>query len=437
MLAYLLVEGVLSVWKGTFAWLTRQIFGALRRWWKELVYLSDLLRGKHTDQFVYWKPGTRRYVALRAIRALGVEDDAHPQPLLELLEKQIAGCQPVLVVGKPGSGKTTALEALTYRLAKQAYICGVVTWLIWTFGAALLVWWSALAALLWLLVFLLIFSRIRLWTIPFYLKLSTFSGPSAREFLAGEIKKATGDDGLLKMKGGCRFLLDGVNEVNRNTYDLFLETWRGKKDWPATIFTTRTNEEPNLEGITRLEVLELDDPGVKQFISVYLREKLVETQRKERGDRRFWRAGRMLKGMDPEGDFTELKRKGLLAEGGIGRNPYWLRMMVRSGVRTRNRGALLHGFVTELIKRETEVKPKQRARTPDWLIVPLPVEMEALGELALAMSQDGKVGFHGQVEWERGLTILRAVLDSLGGREMPQDIISVNHRFAVVTASAV
>src|SRR5260370_41951095 len=48
-------------------------------------------------------------------------------------------------------------------------------------------------------------------------------------------------------------------------------------------------------------------------------------------------------------DFLELKKKELLGERGIGRNPYWLKMVVESGLYTPNRGTLFRHFAEELI----------------------------------------------------------------------------------------
>jgi len=42
----------------------------------------------------------------------------------------------------------------------------------------------------------------------------------------------------------------------------------------------------------------------------------------------------------------------MLEQGGIGRNPYWLQMLVKGGVYTRNRGELFEQFARELITRE-------------------------------------------------------------------------------------
>jgi HEAT repeat protein len=157
-----------------------------------------------------------------------------------------------------------------------------------------------------------------------------------------------------------------------------------------------------------MEVCELDDEGVKAFMGVYLREK--QEKEKAGGER-----------VEVEPDFAELQRKGLLAERGVGRNPYWLRMLVLSGLRTRNRGALFLNFARELLRREIEVKPEERKRKPEWAAVPLEVEMEALAELALAMNRERQVGLEGEENWQRGRQIIKATLGDR--RESPDDVL--------------
>lgn len=48
---------------------------------------------------------------------------------------------------------------------------------------------------------------------------------------------------------------------------------------------------------------------------------------------------------------------------------YWLRMLVLSGLRTRNRGQLFLNFAQTLILREIEEKPRYRDRQPAWTTI--------------------------------------------------------------------
>jgi HEAT repeat protein len=74
-----------------------------------------------------------------------------------------------------------------------------------------------------------------------------------------------------------------------------------------------------------------------------------------------------------------------------------------------------------LLRREIEVKPEERKRKPDWAIVPLEVEMDALAALALAMNRKDLVGFKGEVAWAEALEIIERALK--GRKETPSDVL--------------
>jgi HEAT repeat protein len=123
-----------------------------------------------------------------------------------------------------------------------------------------------------------------------------------------------------------------------------------------------------------------------------------------------------------EDDFTELENKDLLNEGGIGRNPYWLKMIVEEGLYTPNRGLLLHRFAEKLISREIDEKPEERKRVLDWkALVPVPVEMDALASLALAMHLEKRVGFKDEPGWKRGFAAIRDCIEDTPNS--PNDIL--------------
>lgn len=120
-------------------------------------------------------------------------------------------------------------------------------------------------------------------------------------------------------------------------------------------------------------------------------------------------------------DFAALQSKNLLGERGIGRNPYWLKMIVEIGLYTRNRGELFYEFAEKLIRREINEKPQRRLRKPDWKPVPFKVEMDALACLAIAMHQEKRIGFSGETGWNKARTAIR---DSLGDSLFtPDDIL--------------
>lgn len=414
---YLIANALLLLSKDVPSWLGLRVIGIIRRNWKELCYLRGILRD---DRFARWKPEKQQYVALQAIKARPSSinptspetvTSSKPRPLVDILEGSLSHCESVMVLGEPGAGKSTALEAITYRLAKKAYRKSFLVWWIWLSGAAILLPVSPLLALTWIASFLVIWSRLHLWTTPFFLELRSYFESNAREFLKKTLEENLGDKGLLDIEGRCLFLLDGVNEIHQGYAAQFIETWRLQKSAPVAFFACRIGEKPDIKVPHILQTCELDDEGVRTFIAVYLREK----RKKQQGSML------MKEGNEAADQFDELARRGLIHEHGIGRNPYWLRMLVLSGLRTRNRGALFLSFARDLIQRETEIKPEERRRKPEWAIVPLDIEMDGLSKLSLAMTLKREIGFEGEENWKRAQVILEEVL--IGRREVPADVM--------------
>jgi HEAT repeat protein len=390
------------------------LFAPYWRLWKETLLVRNLTR---SERFESWKPKSDHYVALRAIKAKVAHRD-EPQPVLEVLENCLKDGLPTVLLGEPGAGKTTALEALAYRLARSAYRCDITVWTILTAVASLLFYFDWRLAAAWIASFSIWEILRHRAVVPLFIEArSEYGGGDVSEWREKILKDSLGEKPLLTSRNQHAFLVDGMNEVQASLHGAFVEGWRGllqptrgPKHPVRAVFTSRIGEDPSpiLRPETLATICELDDSAVREFLRIYESRKAADARSQYVPEQ-------------TNVEFEELKSKGLLKSRGIGRNPYWLRMIVESGLYTRNRGVLFLRFAEKLIQREIAEKPEGRKRNPNWRIVPLEIEMEALGKLALAMHEAHRIGFADEAGWDAGRTAIRNSLRDLP--YLPDDVL--------------
>ncbi|HUW12272.1 MAG TPA: HEAT repeat domain-containing protein [Anaerolineae bacterium] len=371
---YAIVELTLDVVKKAPLWLLGQALSPARRFMLgELPYLRALI---DDDNLKRW---SRQYVTLRAIRARPLGAPAPAQPLLTVLRRFVARETQVVVLGEPGAGKTTSLEAFAYDLSSRAFKRYIATWLFFLVSVSLLTvfhspWWAFLLLLMATPLFDRLFRR---WPIPVVIELRGYGGGEVEDFLKKALAKRVGGpvlSGALRSyvgRGRLVWLMDGVNEIRGDAYDSALDGWRQCMSpghylaKAPVVFTSRTGENPahRLRHLETLEILDLDDHGVRDFLRAYGSQSVAR-------------------------DLDTLRRHEMLGDGGLGRNPYWLKMITEKGLYTRNRGALLESFARELVERELGKSPIR----PQPSVVPVDDEMEALGYLGYVMSERDEVG---------------------------------------------
>jgi HEAT repeat protein len=385
-------------------WIVKQVFIAYISFTRELIFLRKILSNK---KFLPWSSKRGGYVALKAIKA-SQDISTSTIPVLDGLEQFIKKKEPVVLVGEPGSGKTTAIRALTYKLAINAYYLDLVVFSCFELAAILLLLISPGFSLFWLLLFPIwkvIVERAVI--VPIYLEGRDPSIQSqVSDWLERRIDDLIGRKPLFGSFPCCILLIDGVNEVTGRAYSNFVESWRVFLEDHRkirVIFSSRTGEDPSttLQLNNMLIVKELDDSGIHTFLKVY------GNDLKKPGDKPYSDGQARL-------DFNELRRKNLISRGGIGRNPYWLKMIINSGLYTRNKGKLFLKFIETLLLREIGggETPEERKHKPAWDIVPIPVELNLLAQLAKAMHLEKSIGFgKEQGGWEKGKSI---IADNLG-----------------------
>lgn len=259
--------------------------------------------------------------------------------------------QRILILGEPGSGKTTGMERLTWELAKQ--------------GMYRLGWDQQ---------------------IPVLIRLGNYQDGKLINFASDEVKHAVdgrsgevlskGLSELLK-KGRVVLLCDALDEALGERRDLVLaeiDRLLSSRVYQnvSIVITARTREDPanRLNGLHPYTIQELSDEAVNLFVHAYCRELNDESK-----------------------IITYLKETGMLVVGGLGRNPFWLQLVIKSGTFQAQKGEILKQSIQLLLEREWD-KPETQ-RTGWSRVSPKDAQLretnQALAWLAYQMSDLGVV----------------------------------------------
>ena len=240
--------------------------------------------------------------------------------LLEKLKSE-AGVRHILVIGEPGSGKTITLEHLESGLAQQ--------------GA----------------------KRLGIGTpIPILVRMGGYETGKILDYVKEVMEKGSkssaklsqGLDKLLK-KGRVALLFDALDEaLGRNPgAAMEIESLLSNYQYARTpiVISGRSGEYEKLlpADIEILKVQELSDDAVLSLVQLHLTK--VENQ------------------PDATEVTATLEAEGLLKKGALGRNPFWLDLILKGGTFENNKAKIFDSAVSALLEREWNKKGSKRLWT--------------------------------------------------------------------------
>jgi hypothetical protein len=385
LLAGLLVgDGIISILqrKSPF-WFTRRIVFTYTRYFRQVLYLRRLI---FKDGHGKWDHGSLSPPVLNAVKAVGQNADTNPESAVRIINRAVAEGQSLILYGEQGAGKTTVLQSAVIQAARKAYQHRVI------FGVVFI---AAVAALFsiapWMA--LLMVSSIVIWD-GLLLRV-----PLPVYFYAGEAAKGTNfyswfDKQVKDPLGGKPVFYDGTwtcifvdafDRLRPHQLDLLFQDLHSFSIiHPSVSVIAAVPPEIDfsnvLPGACAVDILPLDDEGVRLVSQWYIAEQ-AGTPNAFDGDR--------------EEQFLKQLQQYVLSEArGMGRNPFWIKMMVSVGQVGLSKARLLHQFC--------EQKMLQGSR--DALAEEQPVEIyrNALSYLSLAMHEDGSTGLHTDEEFQQG-----------------------------------
>lgn len=371
MLAWLESERALPWnWRWHRFWYLRELLGNpdLQRWETDFARLELVQRPRKVSGAEIIVEGERRDLI---------------EALHDLISGRLGEVRRALVLGEPGSGKTTGLECLTLELAtERKRRLG--------FGQPM----------------------------PVLVRLGNFQEGDLLEYIGESMRHGTrGGSGKVLGKGieeliehgRVVLLFDALDEALGERRELvlaelgiFLES-QAYEHVPLVV-TSRTREDPGgrLANLQVFEIQDLSDEAVEVFIRTYKRPEQSEEEIQER-----------LEGHE------------LLEPRGLGRSPFWLRLIVESGAFEGSKGQILNQAVDTLLAREWDEKPEAQR---SWRrVLPRSEQLEetkrGLAWLGYRMFVENQVA----IEWDGALGELAKWLERRIGVERlrPQDILGL------------
>lgn len=289
--------------------------------WHRFWYFRGLLNNRKFEQVKIDYNRLDSSQGKRRAPRIDVLVDGKPKDLIKVLKRAIEfrdeGAR-IIILGEPGSGKTTCLKKLTFDLANVG--------------------------------------KKQLWNytpIPIPVELGNFKNVKLEEHIKKTLEDSTTDDSgkvlskgldLLMRWGHIVLLFDALDETPSKWRDEVLSGLAGYIEAAAfskmpIIITTRTREDPGqrLKNKQVYKIQELSDESINDFVALY----------KHQND-------------SINEIITQLKKHKMLDNGGLGRNPFWLRRIIDSRIFNGSKGEILNQSVDYLLKREVDKPDSER-----------------------------------------------------------------------------
>lgn len=296
-------------------------------------YLSDLRRSKILRQWALRFVPLQLGPAPRYVAVAEVLEEGERRDLVDMLTKSLTKSRSrgrrILVLGEPGSGKTTAIERVAYELAGFSFrsigLRGPIPVLIRAGDQRTSDSVETLVAD----------------------GVSHWARGSSRRFL-------TDAHSVRKLADGPQIvlLIDAIDELSGQRRESLLEALSslassGGFEHLSIVVTCRTRQDPQnaLPDYETYSILDLSDDSVAAFISVYCQQP----------------------GVDWTNTYTRLQESGFLGPGGLARNPFWLKQLIASGANEKTRSGILRLATADSFIKELS-KPRSALR--DWVCPP-------------------------------------------------------------------
>jgi uncharacterized membrane protein len=404
--SFLLLDGVFSIFRRSSPfWLTRQVLRTYLRFQKQIGYLRQLIAG---DGLRNRSHGSFSSPALNAVKAVGQAPNALPESGVRLVSRAAIDGQSLVLYGEPGSGKTSVMLAAVRQAAQQAYQVRVVGGVVFLVVAFVLMLAAPWLTILWLTLFPVYEGLFFRAPLPVYLDAAeTLRTPGTAQWFEQNLSKRLGGQPVLKENLWLALFVDGVESLqSHQIHGFFDDILSGINRYAKACMIAAVRSNIDLSDIVcsapEYELLSLDDEGVVQLSAFFAGEANANSERT--GSDRY---------------LQTLTEKGLLGEDGIGRNPFWLKLMVSSGQFTRSKGLILHSFC-EL---------KLGNALLDGMIDIASVDMirTALATLSISMHHNRSTGYYSEAEVSQGCDVVRSNLE--------HTTLSVENCFAIAESA--